>query len=130
MLLATGERTIDLGKGIIGFVGTFTPGAIALLERKVRSEPFVGIGTICPGSDVDMLSCVLFPRIVRSGSLSLWSTSSHPHTLIHDQLQCNTPGLQQGPTSKLGRCQNLEPRLGRDDFNSSCEELLSSHASY
>ena len=99
VLLVTGERTIDLGEGIIGFVAAFTPCAIALLERKVPSVPFIEIGTNCPGSDVDLLSCVSFPRIFRSGKLSLWSTSSPPHTLIHDHLQCNTPSLQQVPTS-------------------------------
>ena len=60
MLLATGERTIDLAEGIVGFVSTFTPGAIAFLERKVRSVPLIWISTIRPGPDVDLFSCVSF----------------------------------------------------------------------
>jgi len=59
-VLLASERTVNLAKGIISLVGAFTPGAITLLKSKVRSVPFVGISTTCPGSGIDLLSCVAF----------------------------------------------------------------------
>lgn len=60
MFLATSERAIDLAQDVIGLVGAFAPGAIALLKREVRRVPHVGINTTRPGSGIDLLSCVAF----------------------------------------------------------------------
>ena len=60
MFLATGERTIDLAQDIIGLVGAFAPGAIALLESKIRRVPLIGIDTTRPGSGIDLFSRVAF----------------------------------------------------------------------
>lgn len=60
MLVPTGEQTVDFSQSIVELVSTLTPGSIALLEREVGRVVFVGIGSVCPSSAVDLLFCVLF----------------------------------------------------------------------
>ena len=60
MFVAARKWPIYLAQDIVGFIGTFTPGAVALLESEIGSMPFVGIGAIRPGSAIDLLFGVFF----------------------------------------------------------------------
>lgn len=60
MLVATRERTIDLAQDIVDLVSTLAPGTIAFLQSEIGGVPLVGVGTACPSSAIDLLSCVLF----------------------------------------------------------------------
>ena len=55
MFVAARKWPIYLAQDIVGFVGTFTSGAVALLESEIGSVPFVGISTAGPDSGIDLL---------------------------------------------------------------------------
>jgi hypothetical protein len=59
MLVPAREQTVNLSQGLIDFISTLAPGAVTFLKREVGGVIFVGISSVCPGSTVDLLFCVL-----------------------------------------------------------------------